>query len=343
MNILARALLALLGAAWLAGPAGGAEEKTVNIYSARHYSTDEALYGNFTRRTGIKVNRIEASEDALLERIKNEGANSPADVLLTVDAGRLWAADELGLFQSISSEILERRIPPEFRLPNGHWFGLSARARIIVYNRATVDPKRIGNYEDLADPANRGMVCTRSGGHVYMLSLMAALIEHLGESGAEAWARGVVANFARQPRGGDTDQIKAVASGECAIALANSYYFVRLMRSSKAEDRAVVDKVGFVFPNQQSFGTHMNVAGAGVLKNAPHKESAVRFLEYLASDEAQTLFAEGNNEWPIVPTAEVRNPALESLGKFKPDTLNVGVLGRNQALAQKIFDRAGYR
>lgn len=343
MTTYMKALLGLLTAAWLAGPAGAADEKVVNVYSARHYSTDESLYANFARQTGIKVNRIEASEDALLERVKNEGVNSPADVLLTVDAGRLWAADQLGLFQPVSSAILEQRIPAEFRLPNGHWFGLSSRARVIVYNRGVVKPERVRNYEDLADPANRGLVCTRSGGHVYMLSLMAAMIEHLGESGAEAWARGVVANFARQPRGGDTDQIKAVAAGECAIALANTYYFVRLMRSAKPEDRALVEKVGVVFPDQESFGTHMNVAGAGVLKNAPHKQNAVRFLEYLASDEAQALFAEGNNEWPVVPTAKVRNPELESLGKFKADTLNVGVLGRNQPLAQKIFDRVGYR
>jgi iron(III) transport system substrate-binding protein len=342
MNPLWRALLAVALAAGVALDAR-AEEKVVNLYSARHYSTDEALYANFTRLTGIRVNRIEASEDALLERIRNEGANSPADVFLTVDAGRLWSADQQGLFLPVRSTILEQRIPSEFRLASGTWFGLSTRARVIVYNKDAVNPAQVQNYEDLADPKNRGLVCTRSGGHVYMLSLMAALIEHWGEQRAEAWARGVVANFARPPRGGDTDQIKAVAAGECGIALANTYYLVRLMRSAKPDDKAAVAKLGVVFPNQASFGTHMNVAGGGVVRTAPNRENAIRFLEYLASDEAQAYFAEGNNEWPVVRTAKIRNPELDSLGRFRPDTLNVGVLGRNQALAQKIFDRTGYK
>jgi iron(III) transport system substrate-binding protein len=341
MNRIAAAVA--LAALALTVVAQAAEEKVVNLYSARHYSTDEVLYSNFTRQTGIKVNRIEASEDALLERIRNEGANSPADVFLTVDAGRLWVADQRGIFQPVRSKVLEERIPAEFRLQNGHWFGLSTRARVIVYNKASVKPGDVRNYEDLADPRNKGLVCTRSGGHVYMLSLLSALIEHWGEPKAEAWAKGVVANFARSPRGGDTDQIKAVAAGECGIALTNTYYLVRLMRSDKPDEKAVADAVGVVFPNQSGFGTHMNVAGAGVLKNAHHKENAIRFLEYLASDEAQRHFAAGNNEWPVVKSVSPGNPQLLALGQFKADSLNMIVLGRNQALAQKIYDRVGYK
>lgn len=335
----------VLGAVLLLAGASAtiAQEKVLNLYSSRHYQTDEALYGNFTKLTGIKINRIEASEDALIERIKNEGMASPADVLITVDAGRLWRAEQAGLFMPVESKVLETRLPPNMRVPNRQWFGFSARARVIVYNKDTVKPADVRNYEDLGAPKLKGKVCTRSGSHVYNLSLMSALIEHWGEQKAEQWARGVVANLARDPKGGDTDQIRAVAAGECQVALSNSYYYVRLMKSDKPDDRKAIAKVGLIWPNQKSFGTHMNISGAGVVKSAPHKETAIRFLEYLASDEAQSYFAEGNNEWPVVKNAALRNPALASLGKFKMDTLNVGALGRNQPLAQKIFDRVGFK
>ena len=331
--------------AWgvLAAPHGLAQDKTLNLYSSRHYQTDEALYRNFTKVTGLAVNRIEAGEDPLIERLRNEGARSPADVLVTVDAGRLWRAEQLGLFAPVESKVLEARLPASMRAPNNQWFGFSARARVIVYNKQSFDPAHAQNYEDLANPRLKGKVCTRSGGHVYNLSLMSALVEHWGEQKAEQWARGVVANFAREPRGGDTDQILAVASGECGVALSNTYYYVRLMKSAKPEDRRVIEKVGLIWPNQKSFGTHVNVSGAAVLKHAPHREAAVRFLEYLVSDEAQAYFANGNNEWPAVKTAPLENAALASLGRFKADDLNVGVLGKNQPLAQKIFDRAGFK
>lgn len=320
-----------------------AQEKILNLYSSRHYQTDEALYANFTKLTGIKINRIEAGEDPLIERLKNEGARSPADVLVTVDAGRLWRAEQMGLFQPVISTVLESRLPENMRVPNNQWFGFSARARVIVYNKSAVNPADVQNYEDLAHPKLKGKVCTRSGGHVYNLSLMSALIEHWGEKEAEEWARGVVANFARPPRGGDTDQIRAVAAGECAVAISNSYYYVRLMKSDKPEDRRVVERVALVWPNQKSFGTHLNVSGAGVVRHAPHRDTAVKFLEYLASDEAQSYFANGNNEWPVVKSAPLNNPELASLGTFKADTLNIGALGKNQPLAQKIFDRAGWK
>ncbi|OGA51471.1 MAG: Fe(3+) ABC transporter substrate-binding protein [Betaproteobacteria bacterium RIFCSPLOWO2_12_FULL_62_58] len=320
-----------------------AQENVLNLYSSRHYQTDEALYGNFTKLTGIKINRIEASEDPLIERLRNEGTKSPADVLVTVDAGRLWRAEQMGLFQPITSKALESRLPDNMRVPNKQWFGFSARARVIVYNKDTVNPADAQNYEELANPKLKGKVCTRSGSHVYNLSLMSALIEHWGEKKAEEWARGVVANFARAPKSGDTDQIRAVAAGECGVAISNTYYYVRIMKSDKPKDKQVIEKVGLIWPNQKSFGTHMNISGAGVLKAAPHREAAIKFLEYLASDEAQAYFANGNNEWPVVKGAPLNHPQLASLGTFKADNLNIGVLGKNQPLAQKIFDRVGYK
>lgn len=320
-----------------------AQENLLNLYSSRHYQTDEALYANFTKTTGIKLNRIEAGEDPLIERLKNEGASSPADVLVTVDAGRLWRAEQMGLFQSIDSKVLAARLPDHMRTPNNQWFGFSARARVIIYNKAALKAADVQNYEDLADPKLKGKVCTRSGSHVYNLSLMSALIEHWGEAKAEQWAKGVVTNFARAPKGGDTDQILAVAAGECGVAISNSYYYVRLLASEKSEDRKAIANIGVVWPNQKSFGTHMNVSGAGVVKYAKNREAAVKYLEYLASDQAQGYFAEGNNEWPVVKSAPLNNKALASLGTFKMDTLNISALGKNQPLAQKIFDRVGYK
>ncbi|HMZ84615.1 MAG TPA: Fe(3+) ABC transporter substrate-binding protein [Rhodocyclaceae bacterium] len=318
-----------------------AQEKVLNLYSARHYQTDEALYANFTKQTGIKINRIEGKEEELLERIKNEGANSPADVFITVDAARLEIADSLGLFAPVKSKLLEERIPDNLRTPT--WMAFSTRARVIVYNKVAVKAEDVQNYEDLASPKLKGQVCSRSGAHPYNLSLGSALISHDGEAKAEEWARGVVANFARSPKGGDTDQLRAVAAGECGVTISNTYYLVRLMRSDKPEDRKVVQAIGVAWPNQKSWGTHVNISGAGVLKNAPNKDAALKFMEYLASDEAQGYFANGNNEWPVVKSAVVKNPELDALGKFKADTLPIGQLAKNTALAQKIFDRAGFR
>jgi len=320
-----------------------AQDKVLNLYSSRHYQTDEALYSGFTKATGIKVNRIEAGEDALIERIRNEGERSPADVMVTVDAGRLWRAEQLGLFQPVKSAVLEERIPLSFREPGGLWFGFSLRARLIAYNKAKVKAGELTSYEDLTDPKWKGRVCMRSSSNIYNLSLMGALIDHLGEAKAEAWARSVRNNFAREPKGGDTDQLKSVAAGECDVTISNQYYYARLARSQKAEERAVAEKVAVVFPNQSSWGTHVNVSGAGVMKNAPHREAAIRFLEYLASDEAQRYFADGNNEWPVVPSVQVVNPVLSAFGAFKVDPLNVAVLGRNQPSAQKLYDRVAWK
>ena len=337
-------LTTLLASILAAGPlTATAQDKVLHLYSSRHYQTDEALYANFTKQTGIRVNRIEAGDDPLIERLRNEGAASPGDVLITVDAGRLWRAEQLGLLQPAKSKVLDSRLPDHMRAASGQWFGFSARARVIVYNKATINTADVQNYEDLANPKLKGKVCTRSGGHVYNLSLMSALIEHWGERKAEEWAKGVVANFARAPKGGDTDQITGVASGECEVAISNSYYYVRLLKSEKPEDKKVMQAVGLIWPNQKSFGTHMNISGGGALRNAPRRDVAIQYLEYLASDSAQAYFANGNNEWPVAKGVKLDNPVLASLGTFKADTLNVSALGKNQPLAQKIFDRVGYK
>jgi len=345
LNKHARVLLATAMTMIASGPLAPAfaQEQQLNLYSSRHYQTDEALYSNFTRQTGIKINRIEGTEDALLERLKNEGRNSPADVLLTVDVARLWRAQQMSLLQPVRSAALDQRIPAHLREPGGHWFGFSKRARVIVYNKRLVDPATVQNYEDLAAPGMKGKVCTRSFGHVYNLSLMSALIDHLGDEKAQQWARGVKANLARDPKGGDTDQILSVAAEECQVALSNTYYYVRLANSKKADERAAAEKVGVIFPDQKSYGTHVNISGGGVLQHAPNRANAIRFLEYLASDEAQSYFANGNNEWPAVPTVKLQNPALARLGSFKEDQLNVGQLGRNQPLAQKAFNIVGLK
>jgi iron(III) transport system substrate-binding protein len=319
------------------------QEKVVNVYSGRHYQTDEALYASFTRATGIKVNRIEASEDAIIERIRNEGERSPADVMITVDAGRLWRADQLGLFQPVKSATLEKRIPESLRHPDGHWFGFSTRARVIAYNKARVKPGEISTYEELADPKWKGRVCMRSSTNVYNLSLMGALIDHLGEARAEAWAKGVRENLAQEPKGGDTDQLKAVAASLCDVTVSNQYYYARLARSTKPDEKQVAEQLAIVLPNQASWGTHVNISGAGVLKQAPHREAAVKFLEYLASDDAQRYFADGNNEWPAVRGVNIDNPVLNALGDFKADRLNVAVLGKNQPSSQKIYDRVAWK
>ncbi len=315
----------------------------VNIYSSRHYQTDEQLYSEFTEKTGIKINRLEGSGDVLIERIRQEGQNSPADILITVDAGRLWRAEEAGLFQSVDNRELLARIPESLRHPDGDWFGFSARARMIFVNHSMADPAEIKSYEDLADPKWRGQVCIRSSSSIYNLSLMAAMIAHHGEEKAEEWARGVVANMARRPQGGDTDQLRAAAAGECAIAVANSYYFARIALSDDPADQLVEDRLTPVFPNQDGRGTHVNISGAGLMKHAPNRDAAIAFLTYLASDSAQRYFAGGNNEYPVVESLHIENAALDAMGPFKIDPLNVSVYGENQPKAQMVFDRAGWR
>lgn len=321
--------------------------KELNLYSARHYQTDEALYSDFTKKTGIKINRIEADDNGILERLKSEGEKSQADVILLVDAARLWRAQTLNLFAPVKSKYLEQRIPSNLRASNEAegipWFGYSTRARVIVYKKASVKKSDVDTYEKLASPENKGKVCTRSGSHPYMLSLVGALIERDGLSATEGWAKGMVANMARSPRGGDTDQIKAVASGECGVALTNTYYFARMMQSDKPDDINMISKVGFIWPNQGSGGVHINISGGGMARNAPHPKEALQFLEYLASDSAQEYLANGNNEWPAVQSVKVENPALKALGPFQAEKVSVAAIGKNQIVAQKILDQVGYK
>jgi iron(III) transport system substrate-binding protein len=324
-----------------------AQQTTLNLYSARHYQTDEALYDNFTKTTGIRINRIDADDAGILARLRTEGAASPADVILLVDAARLWRAEADGLFQPVKSAVLDARIPATLRGKDdgrgAQWYGFSTRARVVVYDKTRVKRDDVDTYEELADPKNKGKLCTRSGSHPYNLSLFGSVIEHLGPAKAETWLAGLVSNMAREPKGGDTDQIRAVASSECGIALTNSYYLARLMRSDKPEDKSAMEKVAVVFPDQSGWGTHVNIAGAGVAKNSKNREAAVRFLEYLAGDSAQAYFADGNNEWPAVASVKLSNPALRLMGDFKAETIPVAAIGANQARVQQMLDRVGYK
>ncbi len=350
MNPLHRALKLLVFGTVFAPLFVSAQEEAVNVYSARHYDTDVALFDTFTEETGITVNLIEGDADELIERIRSEGANSPADVLITTDAGRLWRAEEDGLLQSVDSAALTEAVPENLRQPDGEWFGLTKRARVIVYNKDTVDPAELSTYESLADPKWRGRVCVRSSSNVYNQSLLAAIVAADGAEAAEAWATGLVENFARPPQGGDTDQIEAVAAGECDVAIVNHYYYARLVADAgpEADDAVsedqteIAERVGLFFPNQAGRGTHVNISGAAVLQNAPHPEAAVRFLEFLVTEEAQDIFAEGNFEYPVVAGVPVA-AVVQGFGDFQEDTLNVAVLGENNPEAVRIMDRAGWR
>lgn len=336
------ALLAVLPAAW-------AEEPVLNLYSARHYATDEALYNDFTQSTGIRINRVDADDAGILARLKAEGSASTADVILLVDATRLWKGEIDKLFAPVKSPLLLKAVPENLRAkerPEGTaWFGLSTRARVIVYDKQKVSPNEVDTYEKLADPRNLGRLCVRSGSHPYNLSLFGAMLEHLGAPATETWLKGLVRNMARSPKGGDTDQIKGVASGECGVALANSYYVARLMRSNLPEDRAMVERIGVVFPNQASWGTHMNIAGGAVARHAKHPGNAVAFLNYLVSPQAQKYFADGNNEWPVVKGIPMTNPALSAMAGrgFKSEQLPTSVVGMNQIKVQQMLDRVGFR
>lgn len=335
----------LLAASTVAvGSAAAQPQPEVNVYSGRNYDSDYALYEAFTQQTGIKVNLVEAGEDQIIQRILNEGVNSPADIMITTDAGRLWRAEQAGLFQPIRSTLLESRVPEYHRDPEGLWFGLAGRARVFVYAKDRIDPSWFPTYESLADPSLQGRLLIRSSSNIYNQSLMSALIEAHGEEWTEQWARGVANNLARPPQGGDTDQIKAVAAGEGDVAVVNTYYFARLLKSQAPEDQEVVRNLGLVFPNQGvgERGTHVNISGAGVVKNAPNRDAAIQLIEYLTSDPAQRLYADASNEYPIVDTIPL-DPVLHSFGPFWRDPVNASVFGRNSPLALQIAERAGWR
>ncbi|MEL6788566.1 MAG: Fe(3+) ABC transporter substrate-binding protein [Cyanobacteria bacterium J06607_15] len=314
-----------------------ANQGQVNIYSSRHYNTDDQLYDGFTEKTGISINLIEGKDDELIERVKSEGANSPADILITVDAGRLWRAAEADIFAPVESTILEEKIPENLQDPENLWFGYSKRARVIIYNKDRVDPSQLSTYEDLADPKWQGKFIVRSSSNIYNQSLVAGMIEEKGEEATAQWIEGLVSNFARAPQGNDTSQIEDVAAGVADLTLANTYYLARY-----ADNPEVFEKVGIFYPNQEDGGTHVNISGAGLLKNAPNREQAIAFLEYLASPEAQEFFALGNNEYPVVEGTPI-NPIVEGFGDFKDNTTNVSAYGQNNADAVKIMDLSGWK
>jgi iron(III) transport system substrate-binding protein len=344
-----KSLLSLTALLLIAG-ASHAQEQVLNIYSARHYPTDEALYSGFTKATGIKLNRVDADDAGIIARLKAEGTASPADIILLVDASRLWRGEIDGLFQPVKSSVLENAIPTQYRAKataagETAWFGFSTRARVIVYDKTKVNKDDVDTYEELGDPKSKGKLCIRSGSHPYNLSLFGAVTEHLGAAAAEQWLSGMVANMARAPKGGDTDQIKAVASGECGIAVTNTYYLARMMRSQNPDDKAAVERVGVVFPNQQSWGTHVNIAGGAVARHSKNSANAIKFLEYLASPIAQEHFANGNNEWPVAKGVKLSNPALQAMtrGDFKSETIPISVVGMNQVKVQQMLDRVGFK
>lgn len=318
----------------------GAQE--VNIYNARHYGTDQQLWDAFAKETGIAVNVVEANHDELIQRLEAEGANSPADIFITVDAGRLALAAEKDLFAPVKSPTLEAAVPAHLRHPDGLWYGMAMRARVLVYDKERVNPADLSTYEALSDPKFAGKIVVRSSTNVYNLSLMGSLIAADGAEKAEAWAKGLVANFARPPEGGDTDQLKAVAAGVGDIAISNTYYLARLLASEKPEERAIGEKLAVFFPNQGDRGTHVNISGAGVLKSAPNKDNAVKLLEFLAAPEAQRYFADISLEYPVNPEVKP-HPVLANFGEFKQDTLNAATYAANSVEASKIMDRAGWK
>ena len=333
--------LSALSACSPSGSSSG--EGVVNVYTARHYASDDALYDAFTEHTGIDVNVIEAPGDLLIERVRADGDRSQADVVITVDAGRLWRADEAGLFQPAPElEGVLQNVPANLRQPDGDWFGFSKRVRVIAYAKDRVDPSEISNFDDLTDPQWHGRICVRSSNNVYNQSLLAAIVAQEGAEAAEAWAQGVVNNMARPPQGGDTDQIRAVAARECDVAIINHYYLARFMRSENPGDHEIGEQIGVVFADLGDGGAHVNVSGAGLAANAPNRENAIAFLQFLLTDESQRLFAELTNEYPVIPSVTYDNDVLDAFGAYSSDDVNVDELGANAGEAQRIFDRVGW-
>ena len=322
--------------------AASPESAEVNVYSARKEDLIKPLLDRFTAQTGIKVNLVTGKEDALLTRLQSEGASSPADLLVTTDAGRLARAKAAGVTQGVTSPALEVAIPASYRDPEGHWFGLSLRARPILYVKGKVDPAFLSTYEDLADPKWKGKICVRSSDSIYNQSLVASLIAANGETATETWAKGLVANLAKPPQGGDRDQIKAAAAGQCDVAIANTYYLAGMLASADAAERAAAQQMGVFWPNQDGRGVHVNVSGAAVTKAARHKGEAVALIEFMAGPEAQAWYAQSNGEYPVVAGVPVSD-TLAAWGTFKADDLNLSRLGDLNADATRLMDRAGWK
>ncbi|WP_323776880.1 Fe(3+) ABC transporter substrate-binding protein [Leisingera sp.] len=336
-----KASTVLAGALAAAIASSAAAEGELNIYSSRHYDTDEQLYSDFEEATGITINRIEGNADELIARMKAEGENSPADILITVDTSRLTRAKNAGVLQSIDSDALEARVPAYLQDEDNQWFGFSQRSRIIFYDKAEVANPPL-TYLDLADPSYKGMICIRSSKNTYNQTLLASIVTHHGAEQAKHWAKGVVANMARDPQGGDTDQMRGIVSGECDIAVANTYYFARSIRKNVKGISENRDQIGWLFPSQNTEGAHMNLSGGGVAVHAPNKQNAIAFLEYLASDSAQAYFSAGNDEYPAVPGIGLA-PSIAALGHFKPDDVNLSEVAKNLPEAQKIFNDVGWK
>jgi len=333
-------VLALASVALLTGPLAAFAEGELNLYSSRHYDTDERLYSDFTDQTGITINRIEGKADELVARMEAEGRNSPADILLTVDTSRLERAKNAGVLQAIDSAVLEDRIPANLQDSDNQWFGFSQRARIIFYDKADVSEPPM-DYLSLADPKYKGMVCHRSSSNVYSQTLLASVIENHGAEAAKEWAAGMVANFARSPEGGDTDQLRGIISGECDISVANTYYFARALRRDVDGLSDQIDMIGWIFPAQEAEGAHMNLSGGGVAAHAPNRDNAIKFMEYLASDSAQQYFSAGNDEFPTVPTVSLSD-SVARLGSYKPDEISLSAVAKNVPKAQVLFNEAGW-
>lgn len=314
----------------------------VNVYSHRHYDTDKKLNKMFTEKTGIKVNIVKGKSSALIKRLEVEGEYSPADILVTVDAGRLELAKMKGLLQSVSSDILHNNIPAHLRDPNGNWFGLTKRARVIVYNKNKITPDMLSTYEDLADPKWKGKISIRSSKNIYNQSLLASLISHNGKDASYKWAKGIVDNFSRVPRGNDKDQAKAIVAGIGDVAVMNTYYIGRMSASKVSGDRKVVENLGIFFPNQKGRGTHVNISGAGVTKYSKNRENAIKYIEFLSSKEAQTIYAQANFEYPVLKGVEP-SELVKSWGTFKEDSLSMETLGRLNVEAVRVFDKVGWR
>ncbi|MGM0633027.1 MAG: Fe(3+) ABC transporter substrate-binding protein [Pseudomonadota bacterium] len=314
----------------------------VNIYSARQENLIKPILDRFTEQTGIEVNLITAGADELTQRLELEGRNSPADLLLTVDVGRLHRAREAGLLQPVESDELQRQVPEQYRDPEGYWYAMSLRSRIIVYHPDRVDPANLSSYEALADEQWDGRICIRSSSNIYNQSLVASLISHNGVEQTEAWAEALVDNMAREPQGGDRDQIGAVYAGQCDLAVVNSYYLAGMLNAPVADQREIAESVEVFWPNQADRGAHINVSGAGLSRYAPNREDAVRLMEFLVGEEAQTWYAEANNEYPIREDVPVSD-TLAAWGEFKADDLQLQELGIHNTEAVRLMDRAGWR
>lgn len=314
----------------------------VNLYSARKEALIKPLLDRFTEQTGVKVNLVTGKADALLKRLESEGINSPADVLITTDAGRLHRAKAAGVTQPLTSAAIDAAVPAQYRDPEGHWVGLSLRARPIMFVTGKVEAAQLSSYRDLADPKWKGKICIRSSSNIYNQSLVASMIAANGEAATEAWVKGLVANFARPPKGGDRDQIKAAASGQCDIAIANTYYLAGMLTSKDEGQRIPAEKMTVFWPNQDGRGVHVNISGAALTKSAKNKEEAVKLLEFLLNTESQAWYAETNGEYPVLNGVS-SSPVLAKWGNFKADTLNLSKLGEFNAAAVMLMDRAGWK